>query len=103
MATALDLTDLLERVHDRETFLAFVSALAADRGRAAEAERIVPLSPGRAEPGSSESTTIESYLDAASSWARDVSALNDDRAAWFPEAPSWAAFARFLYMGKLYE
>jgi hypothetical protein len=44
-----------------------------------------------------------SFLDAATSWADHVHETGDERAAWFPEEPSWAVFARFLYAGKIYE
>ena len=103
MSDGVDLPNLMEAVHDRASFLEFVLALAKDRREEVELERDTPSSPyGRGARGW-ENSTIESFLEAAASWAKDVHKLSDERAAWFPETPSWRAFAMFLYLGKIYE
>jgi hypothetical protein len=42
-------------------------------------------------------TSAESHADHAATWADDAYETGDERASWFPEAKSWAAFARFMY------
>ena len=50
-----------------------------------------------------ESHSIEGFLEAAVGWGEDASSPSSEGGSGFPEAPSFQAFARFLYMGKLYE
>jgi hypothetical protein len=95
----MDLDDLLDQVHDRESFLEFVRALAYDRQDSVARERESPSSPYGPDAGGWENTTIEAYLDAAVSWAED--AAKSGRG--LPEEPSWQAIARFLHCGKIYE
>jgi len=90
-----DLGALLNQVVDRQSFLVFVKALAADRANEVVAERDSPSSPWGPGANGWENGTIESYLDAAVAWAVDSQRL--------PEEPSWRAFATFLYCGKIYE
>jgi hypothetical protein len=80
-------------VHDVETFLAFVSALASDRRASVAAERLAPSSPYGPAAGGWENTTIEDFLESARAWAD----------CGLPEEPSWQAFAIFLHCGKIYE
>ena len=101
MSRGASLVGLLDAVCDRETFLAFVRALAADRLDDVRAHEAAPASPDGS--GDWQNVTIEDFLESAASWADDVGKTGDERAAWFPEAPSWAAFASFLYAGKIYE
>lgn len=84
---------LLDGVHDRASFLAFVAALAAERGRTDKLEAATP-DPYRlnGELGWN-SADIPSFLDAA---VRGFERHPD-------EPPSWRLFAEFLYLGKLYE
>lgn len=103
MSDGGDLVGLLEAVHDRASFLEFVSALARDRREEVETERATPSAPYGPGARGWQNSSIESFLEAAAAWAKDVYQLPDERAAWFPEAPSWRAFARFLYLGKIYE
>lgn len=91
-----DLEDKLDRVTDRETFLEFVRALAADRAEMAKDEAKYPYG---GQPDGWESSTIESYLEAAVAWAVD----SRDLPTGLPSTPSWQAFATFLYCGKIYE
>ncbi len=98
----MDVADFLEQVHDRESFLAFVRALVADREAAVDAHRRQPTDPRGLGPdaGGWYNVTIEAYLDAALSWAEDTG-MGEYQGLL--AAPSWKAFAVFLYCGKIYE
>jgi hypothetical protein len=89
--------NLLAKVVDRDSFIAFVTALADER---AEAERMEREEPERYRFGG------------ASNWQNgDISAFLYSGLAYFtpkqfhtPEAtPSWRMLAEFLYYGKIYE
>lgn len=91
-----DLDALLQQVEDKETFIRFVQALAADREQAQMIERENP----------------KAYqIDGALGWANgDIpnflwAALEYFATRLPHEAiqPSWATFAEFLYFGKIYE
>jgi hypothetical protein len=103
MSDGVDLVGLMKAVHDRASFLEFVFALARDRREEVTIERATPSAPCSRGARGWENGSIESFLEGAASWATSVQQLPDERAAWFPEAPSWGAFARFLYLGKIYE
>ena len=97
-----ELYELLEQVHDRSSFLAFVAALVRDREAAVAGEREVPsehlgLCP---DAGGWYNTTIEGYLEAALAWA-EATRMGTTRGLL--EEPSWKTFAVFLYVGKIYE
>jgi len=89
--------ELLERVTDRDTFIAFVEALADERAAAAEIEQ--------AEP--------QAYmLDGAHNWKNgDINGFLYAALQYFepkpyhqPESePSWRMFAEFLWCGKIIE
>ncbi|HET8629293.1 MAG TPA: hypothetical protein VFL91_17870 [Thermomicrobiales bacterium] len=87
--------ELLERVTDRQSFLAFDRALIADREDEVASEQAQPSSPYGPGANGWENGTIEQYMEAALAWAKDSGQL--------PEEPSWRAFATFLYAGKIYE
>jgi hypothetical protein len=88
-----------DAVYDRESFLVFVRALIADRRASIAAELESPSSPYGADAGGWENITIESFLFAALRWAESAGNLQN----FWPAEPSWQSFARFLYMGKVYE
>ena len=77
--------DLLERIVDRDSFIAFVRALADERASAAEIERANP----------------EAYmLDGAYNWKNG----GEPKPYHQPESePSWRMFAEFLWCGKIIE
>jgi hypothetical protein len=81
----MHLHEQLEAVKDEATFLAFVRVLACDRRDNAQGW---------------ENESIETFLDAASSWAED-SAFGASQG--LTAATSWKKFAVFLYCGKIYE
>ena len=91
-------------VHDRESFFAFVRALVANREYAVEAEKQNPTDPRILglvqDAGGWYNFTIESYLDAALSWAEST---DMGVSQGLPPEPSWRAFAVFLHCGKIYE
>jgi len=91
--------DLLNRVSDRDSFIAFVEALADERRRAAEIER--------------ENSDVY-VCDGAHGWMNadipqfleaSLGFFADDPADDPPEAkePSWRTFAEILYCGKIIE
>src|ERR1041385_1752821 len=88
MSDVVTLVGLLEAVHDRSSFLAFVAALAKDRREEVEIERTMPSPPCGPGARGWQNGSIESFLERAAAWAEAVHQLPDERAAWFPEAPS---------------
>ena len=89
-----------DQVHDRDSFFAFVHALAADRRAAVVAEAAEPSSPYGPDAGGWENVTIEDFLEAALSWAESTG-MGESQG--LPPGPSWRAFASFLFCGKIYE
>lgn len=85
----------LEGVVDEETFLAFVEALAADR---IAASRMPVTADGR--QGEWENHSIDSFLEAAHSWAEDSGF--GIRPGPKPQN-TWRLFASFLWAGRGYE
>ncbi len=83
-------------VHDRDSFFAFVAALAEDRRR----DSLAPGGPSGRDAGAWENATIEDFLEAALAWARDTG-MGESQG--LPSGPSWQAFAAFLLCGKIYE
>jgi hypothetical protein len=95
----LDLQSKLDAVHDEETIVAFVSALAADRADEVRKEQERP-SPSYG-PGANgwENCTIEAYLESAAAWAEDWKKSPQYR----PPTNPWKRCAEILYAGKGYE
>lgn len=91
-----ELARLLERVVDEASFLEFVEALVADRRLDASGSLDEA---GRGSNGW-ENHTIESFLAAATAWARDSTF---GRCQGLGDAHPWKRFAVFLYCGKIYE
>lgn len=89
-----------DAVHDRASFLAFVTALAEHRRAAVTAERECPSNPWGPDAGGWENVTIERYLYAAYRWAVDMGV---GRPHGLQVEPSWRSFAVFLYSGRSYE
>ena len=94
------LSDLLEQVHDRESFFTFVRSLVHDRRAAVHARGVAAAGTHALDRHEWENETIEAYLEAALAWAEDS---NMGLTQGLPEAPSWKFFAVFLYTGKIYE
>jgi hypothetical protein len=86
--------ELLGRVKDRESFLAFVKALVEERELAEKMERDGPEKYRFCGALGWENASISSFLGAALACVEDGS--------HFEEA-SWRGFAEFLYCGKIYE
>lgn len=93
----MSLEELLDSVVDRETFVAFVQALASERE---EAERMERADPVRFQLGGAlnwQNGDISSFLWASLEYF-------EPRPFHQPEdPPSWRTFAEFLYFGKIYE
>jgi hypothetical protein len=88
--------ELLDQVHDRDSFIAFVEALADEREDAQNIERDNP----------------QTYmLDGAHNWKNaDIGSFLYASLAYFggpcdesDNGPTWKLFAEFLYCGKIIE
>lgn len=95
-----NLDDLLNSVNDESSFLAFASALAADRVESREKEKINPSSPYGSAANGWENTSIEGFLESAVAWGE---ASNLGVTQGLSPANPWQRFATFLYCGKIYE
>ncbi|MBL0210130.1 MAG: hypothetical protein IPQ13_04315 [Holophagaceae bacterium] len=80
----MDRQELLEKVINPESFLEFVKALEQDRRNGAVWEN----------------ETIESFLEAATAWAKDS---DFGQTQGLTSRSPWQLFAAFLYAGKAYE
>ena len=100
MNTSDNVWNALNAVKDQETFLFFVRKLIEDREDEVRKEEIKPSSPYGPGANGWENGTIEAFLDAAASWAEATDFGNSQGA---PADNLWQRFARFLYLGKIYE
>jgi hypothetical protein len=89
----------LDRVCDEDSFVAFVSALAADRANEAKKEREHPSSPYGPGALGWQNASIESFLESAAAWAEDWRESPRYALAQNP----WKRCAEILYAGKHYE
>jgi hypothetical protein len=89
--------DLLDDVKDRDSFIAFVESLAAERANAAKLEHEKPQTYIVDGAYNWKNADIASFLYAALTYF-------DERPLLQPEKePSWRMFANFLYCGKIIE
>lgn len=95
-----ELSQVLESVHDEETFLQFLLALRDDREAAIAQEQVTPSSPYGPDARDWENTTIERFLDTAVRWARD--SVNGNPFYATPDN-SWRRCADILHAAKSYE
>ncbi len=95
-----DLDSALDAVVDEDSFVRFLSALAADRADEVRKEKAAPSSPYGPGANGWENGSIEQFLDAASSWAE--SSRNGLPRYNRPDNP-WKRCADILFMGKIYE
>jgi hypothetical protein len=97
MNSVMRCEELLDRVHDRDSFVAFVRALAKEREEAEEIERANPQTYMVDGAYNWKNAHIASFLYAALDYFRDKPFSK-------PESePSWRMFADFLYCGKIIE
>jgi hypothetical protein len=89
--------ELLEAVTDRDTFISFVSALAAEREQAEDIERADPQRYGLDGALGWKNGDIAAFLDAALTYFEETAFHRPER------KPSWRMFAEFLYQGKIIE
>ncbi len=96
---AANLKAKLEAVRDEDSFVAFVSTLAADRADEVRKEKESRSSHYGPGVNGWENATIEAYLESAASWAEDWKTSPQYRP---PDNP-WKRCAEILYAGKSYE
>ena len=96
-----ELDELLEQVDSKETFLRFLSALAADWYASQEMEARSPSSPYGPLANGWENPDIGRFLEAMVDWTRTRSAMTGEPSV--PEEPSWKTFAAMFAAGKVYE
>jgi hypothetical protein len=88
---------LLQKVRDSETFVAFVRALAAEREEAEKLEKENPQAYMVDGAHNWKNADIASYLYAALDYFEEKPLHRPER------EPSWQMFATFLYCGKIIE
>ncbi len=89
--------ELLERVTDRDSFIAFVQALADERDEAAGIERDIPQAHMVDGAHNWKNADIAEFLYAALEYF-------EPKPFHEPETePSWRMFAEFLWCGKIIE
>src|SRR2546425_30483 len=97
----MNLYDMADNVNSKESFLAFVRALADDASAAdADGER-TPDGKLNLSPGGWEQGTISDFLYAAEAWSAGNYGHTGE--PHMPVEPSWRSFAHFLHSGKFYE
>jgi hypothetical protein len=89
--------ELLKKVQDRESFIAFVEALAAEREDAQRIERENPQRYMVDGAHNWKNAEIGAFLYAALDYFVESPYRQPD------DAPSWRMFAEFLYCGKIIE
>ena len=93
----MSLGEMLDTVNDRESFIAFVQAMAAEREEAERMERAEPVAYQLGGALGWQNGDISTFLDAAL-FSFEPGPNHQ------PEAtPSWKMFAEFLFFGKIYE
>lgn len=89
--------ELLDAVTDRDTFVAFVSALAAEREEATAIEQANPKAYCVDGALGWKNGDIASYLGACLDYFTEKPFHKPER------GPSWRMLAEFLYQGKIIE
>ena len=96
---AEDLHAKLAAVCDEETFVAFISALAADRVEEVKRELANPSSPYGPGALGWQNVSIEGFLESAAAWAEDWR----ESPRYVRAENPWRRCAEILYAGKHYE
>ncbi|MFJ2366963.1 hypothetical protein ACIPIN_25270 [Pseudomonas sp. NPDC087697] len=97
---SVDLHQLLESVNDEQSFIRFVGALSSDFARERLLENTSPSFPYGAGALGWENGSVDTFLDAAASWAT-ASAKRSLTDA--PVSNVWQRCAAILLAGKFYE
>jgi hypothetical protein len=96
---AENVSDLLDRVIDRDSFVRFVQALAKDRELAEQMELSQPARFSLGGARGWQNGDISSFLFACLAYF-SPGPLNPRE---IPTIPSWKTLAEFLWVGKIYE
>jgi len=94
----VDLDELLERVHDEQSFIVFIEALGTDFA----SERVLTTSSSPCGAGTYgwENATIDSFLEAASVWGTASKRCSPSSLVG---SNTWQRCAAILLAGKFYE
>lgn len=97
--------EMLEKVNDRDSFIAFLAQLRDDWEDSVAQERVQQSHPYGPAANGWENGNIGTFLDAAHAWAASSAAFTDQGETFdpLPPEPSWKTFATILMMGKTYE
>lgn len=95
-----NLAKLLDAVVDEDSFVAFLSALAADRADEVKKEKKIPSSPYGPGANGWENGTIEAFLESATAWAE---ASKKGLPSYEKPDNPWKRCAEIIFMGKIYE
>lgn len=96
-----NLYEMADRVDSKESFLAFIRALADDATSAAKENQHTRDGKINLSPGGWENGTIADFLYTAEAWASGNYGHNGQ--PHVPVEPSWRSFAHLLHSGKFYE
>lgn len=91
----LNLDELFEKVHSKETFLHFIDALMLDKADEDKKEKIRKSDPYGPGENGWENETIVQFLEAIHAYGEDSSSIGEEA--------NWKSFALLLYAGKFYE
>ncbi|MEI1280610.1 hypothetical protein V6Z05_19925 [Leptospira venezuelensis] len=95
----MELHNLLETVHDEDSFLNFAKALLKEINEDLEFEKRTPKNSFDSTHNGWENITLGAYFDSAIAWA-DASDFGKSQGI---SDNLWNKFATFLYCGKIYE
>jgi hypothetical protein len=83
-----ELIKKMENLNSQEDFLGFLELLIQDL---------------RNNPDEWENKSLESYLEAASSWTKDMHGYYQNNNLPIPQNVNWKVFANILIAAKMYE
>lgn len=96
---SIDLDELLERMNDEQSFIAFIDALGSDFASQPLLDNVTLLKRDELGVSQWENGSVDTFLEAAAAWATD-SARNSPSIS---ETNIWQRCASILLAGKFYE
>ena len=96
---SIDLDELLERVNDEQSFIAFIHALSSDFASQPLLDNVTPLKRDEAGVSQWENGSVDTFLEAAAAWATASTRISPSTS----ETNIWQRCASILLAGKFYE